>query len=526
MPKTIRSKFIFMLLSSLLLIFTLLFIYLFSSFNHIVKTGMRENISTLSDSIFLSIRTSMNFGSSQEVDKAVAAVKKIKGIEDLEIAKSKKVIELFNLNENFDSYGAEIKRTFATKESRYIENGDRLRLLRPIEATKECLGCHVNAKEGEVLGVMRVDISTKEIESKISSLRLYLVSGILLSIVVLVFLFLHFFNKNVFKPLRVLKNRAADLAQGEGDLTKRLNFVKKDEIGEAGRWIDAFIEKIKEVVEKAKEAGSSNLEIAKMLEGKSEEIVSKLNEGIAKIQRGVSKGEKVHVSLRESLGAIERSKKSVENARERIKSVEEELEKLFEMIETQSKEGVELSMRLQKLSQRADSVKEVLNVIAEIADRTNLLALNAAIEAARSGEHGKGFAVVAEEVRRLAEQSRASLEDINETINEIVDEIVISAKIMAENSKELTSLKELATHGKESVEKSAELMEEMRIASEGSSKISQMLASEVEDILKEISKIEEFSRENIDNVQQMKDMIVKLSKSAENLDSILERFKT
>ena len=91
---------------------------------------------------------------------------------------------------------------------------------------------------------------------------------------------------------------------------------------------------------------------------------------------------------------------------------------------------MELAHKIQQLSSDADQVKNVLTVISDIADQTNLLALNAAIEAARAGEHGRGFAVVADEVRTLAERTQKSLVEINATINVIVQAIMDSSDQM------------------------------------------------------------------------------------------------
>ena len=103
-------------------------------------------------------------------------------------------------------------------------------------------------------------------------------------------------------------------------------------------------------------------------------------------------------------------------------------------IEISSQNEEELSGKLIQLTQDTEQVKDVLSVISDIAEQTNLLALNAAIEAARAGEHGRGFAVVADEVRKLAERTQKSLAEINATINVVIQSISETSDAMIKNA--------------------------------------------------------------------------------------------
>jgi methyl-accepting chemotaxis protein len=526
MFKTIKSKFIAMMVGFLVIVSVSLVFYFFNELNKIVSTTAEDSLRTLSDSVFVAIRTSMNFGTKEEIEKVLKNIKEIKGIKHIEIKESKYIVEMFNIKTKIENYKPEVKKVFKTKKEIFIKDKDNFRILKPLIATSECLTCHGNAKKGVVLGVIDVDISLEDINEEISNIKFAIGPAIFIGLILMVVFLSYFFNRNVFKPLGVLSKRAKDIASGEGDLTKRLHFVKEDEIAEAGNWIDAFIEKIRGVVAQGKTAGESNFKIASKLLKESENVYERLYDGIKIVEESAKLGKNVHISLKESLNSITKSQENVIRAKERINEVREEISRLSKKVEFQSREGIALAEKLNGLTKRADSVKNILNIISDIANKTNLLALNAAIEAARSGEHGKGFAVVAEEVRRLAEQSQASLQDIDKTIGEIIDDIISISEFMNKNSEELKQLSTMAKESDKSIVETSNFMDEVGEISSNSLKMSKELAKDIEEILKEIERIKDVSFENIQSVEKIKEMIEEMNEIAKNLNSILEKFKT
>ncbi len=518
-----------MLVSTFIVGSVLFFVYLYIGLNRVVGDTARYNLNTLSQSVFAAIRTSMNFGSPVMVENTLKKIKSIHGIEDVNIYKSEKVTKAFGLKPQ-PITDPLIKKVFATGRGFVVETSDShghvMRLIKPLKATQECLKCHGNARPGEVLGVMELGISMEKSDRQLKSLLFLIMSALGIAIVVTVIIFIIFFNRNISKPLEVLTERAKDIASGEGDLTKRLNFVKDDELGEAGRWIDAFIEKVQKIISRAKKTSRDNLEIAKRLLSESDNVYKRSLDEIQLVDATVETGEELGDKLRYGLELASETSEDIKRAKEKIASIKDEISELSQKVQAQTESGIRMADRLRKLTESTESAKQVLSVISEIADQTNLLALNAAIEAARAGEQGRGFAVVADEVRKLADQTQRSLGQINTTIGIIVEEIAKTSDEMDRSSKEVKRLTEAMSETDKNIVETTNFMDKVESASEAFFNSFRELSETIERMIEEIKKIKDTSEENISSIKEIESLAQQLNSMVAQLNEMLEKFKT
>ena len=392
----------------------------------------------------------------------------------------------------------------------------------PFEPYKWTLGTgiYVDNVEAEV-GKIKTQIS----ENVASQIRSFL----LISLVLVVFSIagtMVIIKRTISNPLNALILRADNLSSGDGDLTRKLEVVGRDEIAEASTSINRFIEKVRILIGEAKNLSNENSSISHELSSTSLEVGRSVETSMQIVGNTTSKATTLKQEMNTGMNEAKSGKEELLKANNYLTEANNAILELTKEIQVSASTEIELAHRVQQLSSDASQVKDILVVIGDIADQTNLLALNAAIEAARAGEHGRGFAVVADEVRKLAERTQKSLQEINATINVIVQAIADSSDQMTSNSKKVESLATTASDVETKINNMFNVMGNATKVSDKTAENYLKTGSDIESMIDDVSRINDISSQNARSVEEIASAAEHLSRMTETLNLKLSEFRT
>ncbi len=331
--------------------------------------------------------------------------------------------------------------------------------------------------------------------------------------------------KHLMKPLDELYEMILDLTRGEGDLTRRLKVKGNDEITRISLEINLFIEKIQKIILKIKDNSCENMAISSELSATSNTVSQMTKEESLLIKEASDFGQSIAVILDETSLQTKNNETRLNTMGKSLEQVRDGMGLLNDTLQNTSEKEAHVAAQLHEINENAQKVKEILNIISDIADQTNLLALNAAIEAARAGEHGRGFAVVADEVRKLAERTQQSLLDINATINMVVQSIVQANDEMMLASKDVQALSLQSTKINESLHESVSMMGENLQDTKNTLKGYLQITTQVKQLAINLEKIENLSHATANSTVEVGATSQSLLVLSNSLEQVLAQFK-
>ena len=366
-----------------------------------------------------------------------------------------------------------------------------------------------------------------------ANILITLVAGMIVAVAVLLA------ARGIVRPINAAVASLKDIAQGEGDLTMRLEVSSRDEVGELAKWFNTFIEKlqglIKDISGGVTTLSSSSTELSAI----SEQMTQGVSMVSEKASTVAAATEEMTANMTNVAASMEQSSintNMVATAAEQMSATIGEIARNAETARSISDEAARkasgTTTNMDQLGEAAKAIGKVVETITDISEQVNLLALNATIEAARAGEAGKGFAVVANEIKELAKQTAAATQDIKGRIESIQGTTTTTVGQIGEISQVITSVNDLVTTIATAVEEQSvatrDIASNVAQASDGIHEVnenvnqSSMVSGE---IAKDIAGVSVSMTEMETSSSQISISAQELSKLSENLKKMVDQFK-
>ncbi|MVW74461.1 HAMP domain-containing protein [Pseudomonas sp. R-22-3w-18] len=270
--------------------------------------------------------------------------------------------------------------------------------------------------------------------------------------------------QRIVNPINLVKEGLRTIAQGEGDLTRRLALLSEDETGELAKWFNQFIESTQGMIRVIKDNAISMHEVSANTNARTTAMTATLQGQLSAVEQIVTAVTQMSSAANEVAKTCVRTADVAEQGLRATCDGKEVIGRSITGVNNLGSSIKRSSQVIQELEKETVNINNILSTIQQIAEQTNLLALNAAIEAARAGEQGRGFAVVADEVRNLAKRTQDSTGEINNILNLLVSrikEVTVSMDQSLSESDRASSLSDEVLAAFESIESNVQMIRDM-----------------------------------------------------------------
>ena len=341
----------------------------------------------------------------------------------------------------------------------------------------------------------RMEAVSTQLSQTIST-GIVLIVTVSLAMIVIAIAFALFISRRLTAPLRQMM-AFLDVAEKEGDLTKRVEIQSRDEIGDMGQWLNRFLAKVHDVVSSVKATASEVANASQQLAAAAEELSSGAQEQASSL-------EETAASLEQVTSSVKQNSDNAQQANQLATASRNTAEKGGQIITS-------TVTAMGEINQSSRKITDIISTIDEIAFQTNLLALNAAVEAARAGDQGRGFAVVASEVRNLAQRSATAAKEIKVLIQDSVKKVDNGSGLVAQSGQ---ALEEIVT----SVRRVRDLVTEI-----ASSSLEQ--STGINQVNQAVAQMDNVVQQNSSQTEELSSTAQSLADQSQTLEALISQFK-
>jgi len=456
--KIIASMFILMTLSSILT--------MFATYKNVSENSLevtKKNLAMLNESIFQGLRASMNTGDVAQIEASEKASSNISGVQKLTVAKSKKLIELYNPSSLYTN-DSEVLKAFSSKETLILEeninDNHTLRMIKPMIATNECISCHVNQNIGDVVGVLDLTFSLKESDENLSELTINIITlSTILGWITIGIIF--YISSKITKPIETLQTAIHALMKfksADQDIVVKSN----DEIGDVAQTFNAYLKHVREVMKEDQMVVEEAEEVIQMAKAgffvynvkrkSSNRTTNDLRDAINDMINDLNeKFNNINATLKEYGHANFNPRLLLENTSGVVGSIALNTDSIgnnsSELLATITNSGEKLSSSINTLSSSSNSLLETSNAQSVALEETTQSVNKISKNIQENTSNVSKMASLANEVdisveagQELALQTTNAMEDINnqvKSINEaisIIDQIAFQTNILSLNA--------------------------------------------------------------------------------------------